>query len=238
MRFLHITDTHLSSVENNNTFEKIIDYINLNNKKLNIDQIIVTGDISDDGSTESYQKFFREIKKLNLSYNILHGNHDNYIKMMEISSKNGVDIGFEFITRNGWVIVSLDTVVEGEDYGSVSKNELEKLIEKINKYKNYKIALFMHHHIFAVGTPIVDACKLVNSGELLQSINGSSIKFIGTGHAHTLFQRRENGILISVAPAVCSQWINGTISPAKISNSGFNIISLDDDTHIETWLLD
>lgn len=238
MRFLHITDTHLSSVEYKNTFEKIIDYINLNKEKLNIDHIIVTGDISDDGSAQSYQEFFREIKKLNLSYNILYGNHDNYLEMMEISSKNGVDIGFEFTTRNGWAIVSLDTVVEGEDYGSVSKDELEKLIERINKYKNYNIALFMHHHIFEVGTPIVDACKLVNSSELLQSINGSSIKFIGTGHAHTLFQRRENGILISVAPAVCSQWINGTILPTKISNSGFNIISLNDDTHIETWLLD
>ena len=88
-----------------------------------------------------------------------------------------------------------------------------------------------------VGTPLVDVCKLVNADDLLNIFHDSPVKFIGTGHAHTLFQRKIGNILVSVSPALCSQWENGTSTVNIVNNSGFSIISFDEKIFIETHFI-
>ncbi len=82
MRVVHITDTHLfsdkNSVQAKKHYECFINTISYFNKKiLNVDSIIVTGDISHDGGTLSYEMFFKNMDSLGLPYAALPGNHDD-----------------------------------------------------------------------------------------------------------------------------------------------------------------
>ena len=84
---------------------------------------------------------------------------------------------------------------------------------------------------------LVDVGNLMNSEDLFDICHDGPVKFIGTGHAHTLFLRKIDNILVSVSPAICSQWENGTSTVSIVNNSGFNIISLNERVFIETHFI-
>lgn len=244
MRILHITDTHLFSDESSlqakihyDSFINFISYFNEYRKMLNVEHIIVTGDISHDGGTLSYELFFKNMDRLSLPYAILPGNHDdvgNLDAAMKVA-KNAVTV--EQLSNASWALFGLNSVVPGEDYGIIHKDALHKLREDVKGTTRENIAIFLHHHLIPVGTPLVDVCKLMNADDLLGICHDSPVKFIGTGHAHTLFQRTIENILVSVSPALCSQWENGTSTVNIVNNSGFSIISLDDNIFIETHFI-
>jgi len=240
MRILQITDLHLSPQENSqydNHFTSTIEFIRQRKATLNIDYIVVTGDISHEGQASSYQLFFDEMDKLDLLYSIIGGNHDNNKTLQACSSGRKNICNIESFSDSTWRLYSLDTVVNGEDYGFIPDHEILRLTSSLTAEKDQKIALFMHHHPLSVGTPLVDSCKLINADILLSLCQDYPIHFLGTGHAHTLSQQKLGHTLISVAPAVSSQWVNGTSEVKNIMASGFNIISLTDRVYTETHFI-
>jgi len=240
MRILQLTDLHLSSQNNNqydNHFTAAIRFIQQRKAELKIDGIVVTGDISHEGQVGSYRFFFDGMESLDLPYSVMPGNHDNHETLLSCSSARNKLRDIESFSNSTWYLSSLDTVVRGEDYGSISDSEILRLTASLTAVQDQKVALFMHHHPLSVGTPLVDSCKLRNPQALLTLCRDYPIHFLGTGHAHTLSQQRLGHTLISVAPAVSSQWVNGTSEVKNIMASGFNIISLTDRVYTETHFI-
>ncbi|MCW2478558.1 metallophosphoesterase family protein [Candidatus Symbiopectobacterium sp. NZEC135] len=244
MRVLHITDTHLFSDENSvqakihyENFINALSHFNANRNIFNVDRIIVTGDISHDGGTLSYELFFKNMDRLSLPYAVLPGNHDDieHLDAAMKAAKHAVTV--EQLSSASWALFGLNSVVPGEDYGVIRKETLYKLREDLTGTACENIAIFLHHHLIPVGTPLVDVCQLMNADDLLSICHDSPVKFIGTGHAHTLFQRKIGNILVSVSPALCSQWENGTSTVNVVNNSGFSIISFDENLFIETHFI-
>lgn len=240
MRILQLTDLHLSSQNNSqydNHFTAALNFIQQQQTELKIDCIVVTGDISHEGQVSSYRFFFDKMDSLDLPYSIMPGNHDNHETLQVCGSGRNKLRSIESFSNSAWSLYSLDTVVRGEDYGSISDSEILRLTSLLAAGKDQKIALFMHHHPLSVGTPLVDSCKLLNPKALLKLCRDYPVHFLGTGHAHTLSQQRLGHTLISVAPAVSSQWVNGTSEVEYIIASGFNIISLTDRVYTETHFI-
>lgn len=243
MRIIHLTDIHLSSNEDRrrdahfDNFLRVINFINHNKCSLGVDAIVVTGDISHDGGSYSYDVFFHEMIKLGIPFYLCHGNHDNKEKLYEVGIKYADDFKIEYLYNDNWLVLSIDTVVNNEDYGFVSKDELDKFERMVKLSPEKNIALFLHHHLIPVGTPIVDDCMLTNASEVLDVCKRLNVRFIGSGHAHTLFQRQLGDTLLSVSPAVCFQWENGTKEVNFIKNSGFSVVCLNDHVHVETWFI-
>ncbi|SMG55555.1 metallophosphoesterase family protein [Cedecea sp. NFIX57] len=243
MRIIQLSDIHLFSDEGElttihfNNFNRVVDFIIDNKHALNADFIIVTGDISHDGGLPSYDVFFNLMAKIGLPFYYLPGNHDNSINLCSSGVKHGAVSDTSLVYDEDWVVITIDSIFENEDFGFISNNSLRDLEHAANSAGGKNIALFMHHHLIPVGTPIVDDCMLRNASDVLELCLRLNIKFIGSGHAHTLFQRKIESALVSVCPAICSQWLNGTKEVNVVKNSGFNIVSLDDNIHIETWLI-
>ncbi len=240
MRILQLTDSHLSSENSSqydNHFTAAINFIQQRKAELKIDCIVVTGDISHEGQVSSYRFFFDEMDRLDLPYSIMPGNHDNHETLQVCGSGRNNLRNIESFSNSAWSLYSLDTVVRGEDYGAISDSEILRLSALLAAVKDQKIALFMHHHPLSVGTPLVDSCKLLNPKDLLKLCRDYPIHFVGTGHARTLSQQRLGHTLISVAPAISSQWVNGTREVKNIMVSGFNIISLTDKVYTETHFI-
>jgi Icc protein len=245
MRILQLTDIHLFSdasspaaVKNCASFDSVVSYILSHREQLNVDGIVVTGDISHDGSVESYRYFFSKMELLDIPYAYLLGNHDNAENVLlahqQQGGANNVDVCR--LSDSQWRILFVNSVVKGRDHGLISSQELNQLERQLSESER-KTAVFMHHHVQPVGTPLVDECMLLNGHELLSVCRRSGVRFIGSGHAHTLFQRKTGDILLSVSPAVCHQWENGATSVKIVENSGFSVISLADSLVIETFII-
>lgn len=243
MRIIQMSDIHLFSSEGElstihlNNLKRVVHFIIDNKTSLNADIIVVTGDISHDGGLLSYDIFFNLLGEIGLPFYYLPGNHDNPVNLRNSGFKHGVVSDTYLASNKDWIIITIDSTFKSEDFGFISNDILQKLEHAANSAGGKNIALFMHHHLIPVGTPIVDDCMLRNASDVLELCLKLNIKFIGSGHAHTLFQRKIDGLLVSVCPAICSQWQNGTEEVNVVKNSGFSIVSLDENIHIETWFI-
>lgn len=243
MRFIQLSDIHIFSEESKlalkhlANLEKVVDFIRLNLGKINACFIIVTGDISHDGGIVSYEKFFNVMKDISLPLYVFPGNHDDKKNLCSVYSKYGDNYDVKSFKDDEWRVISIDSVVDNEDYGIISRQEFESFEKEIGLSGNKKIAVLLHHHPISVGTPIVDDCMLINASELLDTCQRFNVRFIGSGHAHTLFQRKIANILVSVSPAICSQWKNGTKKVDSIDNSAFSVVSLGEHVRVEPWFI-
>ncbi|PHM50803.1 metallophosphoesterase family protein [Xenorhabdus miraniensis] len=246
MKVIHLTDIHLTrsreqkifDVNPYDNFDFVCEEILRIKSIIEIELIIVSGDISNDGEVDSYRYFLNKMESLNLPYLAILGNHDlkNNFDIALAEEKSKYIINSNEYNNRIWHFISVDTVVAGEDHGLISKDTLIELERKIIANSHYNIALFMHHHAIPVGIPIVDNCMLNNGKELLKLCEKYKVKFIGSGHAHTSRIWHHNTMTTCVAPAVVFQWLPGT-ETVKISKGfGFNVIDFSFDLSVTSCI--
>ncbi|PHM62141.1 metallophosphoesterase family protein [Xenorhabdus ishibashii] len=246
MKAIHLTDIHLTlnrdkrifNVNPYENFDFICEEIYRIKNITDIALIIVSGDITNDGDVDAYKYFLKKMESLKTPYIAILGNHDikNNFDIALAEEKTQYIIKSRQYKNKIWHIISVDTVVEGEDFGFISKDNLAELERKIIENSNFNIAIFMHHHAIPVGTPIVDSCMLNNGKELLALCEKYQVKLIGSGHAHTSRIWHHNTMVTSVAPAVVFQWLPG-IDTVEISKGfGFNIIDFSSDLSITSCI--
>lgn len=193
MKILQISDCHIRNNEEAlvygvNPRKRLKFIINkILDEEKNVDFIILTGDISDDGSIHSYQYVANLFEKMNKKIYFINGNHDIKKNMISaFSNKNFFHQLNELLIEN-WLFIGLDSCVEGKDHGFLSAQEMqrfESLIYKANKF-NYNCVVITHHHPIFVGTPMIDDCPIRNGSELIDIIEKNiHIKLLITGHVH------------------------------------------------------
>lgn len=240
MRLLHLTDLHISkdpSADENVRFEKALSFISKNKEAINCKGIVVTGDVTHHGEQECYAYFFSQMDRLQIPYHVFHGNHDDPHNMQHLLHQALYYRDLSQLSDNNWSLVRVNTVVPGEDYGLISDSELRMLERTLQSQRDKKFALFLHHHPVKVGTPLVDSCMLQNAHDFLSLCMDYNVQLIAAGHAHTPSQQRSGQIFISIAPALCYQWENGTAEVRKSSVSGFSVVSLSERVHSETYFI-
>mgnify|MGYP005679953443 FL=1 len=147
-KLIHLSDLHLVSpgtltsrvLDTNAILEETINEIaNKIEYFGQIDALVVTGDISDDGSLESYISAYEKLGKLNVPVLAIPGNHDLRIPMRKIFHE---DVEFSTSsTQFDWafqheetLIIGLDTLVEGENFGLLEKESLDFLSKYLSKF--------------------------------------------------------------------------------------------------------
>jgi len=170
MRILHLSDTHLDRVDGPNghgvnardSLRRILDACR---EVQNIDVVVVTGDIADDGSREAYADaleliggFVRE-RRVPAIFST--GNHDERQAFMDVlgsghvgttgtgqptdmlSSAHGERTAVSHVA--GYRIVTLDSLVPGKGYGRISGAQLVWLREVLAEPAPNGTILAFHH---------------------------------------------------------------------------------------------
>jgi Icc protein len=246
MKAIQITDTHLFAddeleifgVKSNQTFKNVIDRI-INDDMHNADMIFLTGDISQDETTESYQKIIGHLSQINIPVYWIPGNHDNLGLMAASFQKAKHFIRGRQLTSNNWHLIFLNTKIEGREDGYLAQSELTMLRKEISKCTpNKKIAIIMHHHPAPVGTPLIDNYILANANDFWEIVTGKNIEVIICGHVHGDYQFTFNGIQIESSPATCLQWEKGTKDLKIDKKIGYKVYHFNSDGYessAKTW---
>lgn len=205
-----ITDTHIVE-ESDNRFvankirlEKVIKRINNLNPKPHL--VIHTGDITDNGTLESYNIAKSFLDRLEMPYYLTAGNHDNFSHMKSVFTNQRFKV-YKFantiIKYPNSNIIILDTSVLGKVYGKLCEAQIAWLKDKLDATKNNYI--FMHHYPINVHDKISNTIALKDVAKFA-SILDKNVKAIFCGHYHNTAISLFNGIPCFVSPSVVTQF--------------------------------
>ena len=171
-----------------------------------LDLLLVTGDLSQDGSAESYAYLARQFDDIDVATFWLPGNHDALDTMREHFTGNQIDAAKHILIAD-WQIVMLDSTISGEVHGRVSENQLQFLSDCLQAYPEKHGLVCLHHQALETGSLWIDEKGLLDADRLREKISRhDNVRGVLWGHVHQETQRTIDGIEWMSTPSSCVQF--------------------------------
>jgi len=211
-----------------------------------IDAVVFTGDLTQDHSELSYQRFREAVNnaKITVPFYSLAGNHDE-VELLNKFLAVKPFVEQKVIEKRNWQIILINSKTSTPK-GEVNTSELSWLQQVTNSNKHQ--LLMMHHHPVNVNY-FIDNDHLQKKAVFWQTINQlNSIKMIACGHVHqtlTLEPRQfsnseggpafEQSIPVYTCPATSIQFDqNASTIKATNEHGGYRVFHLFDDGSFTT----
>ena len=177
-----------------------------------LDAVLVTGDISDDGSPESYALARTQLERLGLPLFVVPGNHDSREPFREAFSNLSSMPKEGFIDWAGTVedtrIIGVDTLVAGQGAGLLRQESLNFLAAELSRAINSAVVVILHHPPLRTGIQFMDEIGLKNPADLAQILEQTNADVsVLAGHVHGVHHGRIGGYSVLTAPSVCSGFV-------------------------------
>lgn len=227
---LHLSDTHLDRTDSPNSYgvnswRSLRQMLSDLQHVRNIDVVVVSGDIADDGSRDAYQAARRFVgdfagaRKIPTIYST--GNHDERLAFTQVLSSGHLDAGGQDRAQSvissvegeraavslvdGRRFVTLDSLVPGKAYGLISKAQLLWLAKVLQVPAPKGTVLVFHHPPITLDVEVQRALGLQNSSELADAIRGTDVQLILCGHFHMQIFGYLHGTAVWVTPGVINR---------------------------------
>jgi 3',5'-cyclic AMP phosphodiesterase CpdA len=175
--------------------------------------LVFTGDLSDDGTPESYEELRRLVlpvaERLGAVVIWGNGNHDSRTAFRSVllgaSATRGTDEGplNQVHDVEGLRVLWLDTTVPGADHGEVAPASLEWLAGQLEEPAANGTIVGMHHAPLPVVQDMAASWELHGQAELAAVLAGSGVRAILAGHYHQSSFGTFAGIPVHAATSVC-----------------------------------
>ncbi|RFF26773.1 MULTISPECIES: metallophosphoesterase [unclassified Wenzhouxiangella] len=179
---------------------------------LSPDTIVLSGDVSEDGSPESYWRMGGFVRDLAPRIAWIPGNHDERGVMAEVFDELDFEAG-PLIEDGGWQIALLDSAWPNRPEGELTEKRLAGLE---NLAEDKPALVFVHHQPLAVGSPWIDKYPLIEPARLWERLAGKPVKAVAFGHVHQIFEGEHDGVACLSAPSTAA---NGVREAPKFSPS-------------------
>jgi 3',5'-cyclic-AMP phosphodiesterase len=168
------------------------------------DMLLLTGDLSQDGSAESYERVQGLLSPLEIPTYWLPGNHDQ-VEVMERSLTEFIaDKSFRC---GGWQFVLLNSQDPGCVHGRLTSESLNWLDRQLTQNSDIPTLVSMHHPPFTVNSTWLDTSTLQNAAELLEVLDRhSQVRLVVFGHIHQEFQHQRKAVTYLGTPSTCIQF--------------------------------
>jgi len=216
---LQITDIHfrekvngtIYGVETQILFEKTFAQLKQELKQTGraIDLLLATGDISQDGSPESYQRFHQFLEDLEVPCYYLQGNHDYAQPMIDQFGSDRVApcVVSEQGLGSPWNIILLNSSVEDQVGGHYSAEQLAYLEKTLSEDKESPTMLCFHHHAMPINCEWLDKQVIDNADEFFRIVDQfNNIKLCIYGHVHQDRRDERKGVPYYASPSTCAQF--------------------------------
>lgn len=199
------------------------------------DQVVVTGDISQDETAASYGLAAQVLSRLDAPWCWLPGNHDQPALMAEWQALPAeLDLGH-------WRALLLDTHVSGQPHGELGETALDALGARLAADDRPTLVV-MHHQPLAVGSAWIDAIGLIDHDAFWQVLSPHRhVQAVFCGHVHQAFHGvrvlGDSALPVYGCPATSDQFLPGVddFVVDEASRPGYRLIDLGDET-LTTWV--
>ena len=176
------------------------------NQPNSIDLLLLTGDLTDRGDRESFEKTAEMLAECPFPVRALVGNHDSREELLSAFPETPSEDGFihYVIKQEGLRIVCLDTFEPGRHGGAFCEKRKEWLSGQLAAHPDTPTVIFMHHPPVLSGVDWMDPAPDEN---WIRNFTGSveghdQILSIHCGHLHRPIHTSFHGIPLGVTPSV------------------------------------
>ncbi len=200
--------------------------------------LLLTGDLSQDKSVESYHLLQTLISELGIPAAAIPGNHDNPQIMQTVFDPSIITTANE-LAIGGWRLMLLNSSVPQQVSGKIEKYELERLAHRLSNETDMPVMIALHHPPVALGSTWLDKVGLENADELNTILyNSKQTRVAIFGHAHQVYYTKIRQIAYFCTPSTCRQFLPASAEFAlDILPPAYRVLKLypdgDFQTHIE-----
>ena len=239
---LQITDTHIvpegalvsGRLDTFAALTRLIERITSIQHQIDaIDAILISGDLSDNGSPESYDRIKSLLEPLGLPLLMIPGNHDARAPMRAtFCDQFAADGPLDWVQKIGdLTVIGLDTLVEGAREGTLAPSSLAFLKTQLKNAKDAPVLLAMHHPPFQTGVKFLDDIGLTNRDAFCELLadHAGPLRII-CGHIHSMTVADVGGHVAISAPSPCS-----TFAYDRRADAPVGFMSLEDGCLLHKW---
>ncbi len=242
LELVQITDSHLFGdaqgkllgLETRYSLERVVDQVLAERPR--VDLMLATGDLSQDGSLDSYRLFRERTACIEAAQRWCPGNHDDRQAMRAATQDS--DLMNPVLDLPGWRVILLDSLVEGAVFGQLDAAQLELLDLALQQAGDRHCLVCLHHHPVSIGSRWMDAIGLRNAEALFDILDRhGQVRAILWGHVHQSFEQVRNGVRLLSSPSTCVQFEPGS-EDFQIGNQapGYRWLRLYADGRVETGI--
>ncbi|WP_166357923.1 3',5'-cyclic-AMP phosphodiesterase [Pseudomonas akapageensis] len=170
-----------------------------------VDLLLATGDLSQDGTQESYRRFRQLTAQIPAPARWLCGNHDERAQMAEVAA--GSDLLQPVVDIGNWRITLLDSAVPGSVPGYLDDDQLQLLAQSLSETPERHHLICFHHQPVPIDCAWMDPIGLRNPHALFDVLDRfPQVRALLWGHIHQELDRERNGVRLLASPSTCIQF--------------------------------
>ncbi len=212
---VQLTDSHLFAnaggkllgMDTGDSLQRVVDLVLA--EQPCIDLMLATGDLSQDGSLASYERFRALCTRIEAPSRWCPGNHDELTAMQQATQ--GSDLMGPVLDIGAWRVILLDTLVPGEVFGQLRQAQLDMLDQALAEAPQRHHLICLHHHPVSIGSRWMDGIGLRNRDALFEVVDRHpAVKALLWGHIHQEFDGSRNGVRLLATPSTGVQFTPGS----------------------------
>lgn len=171
------------------------------------DLLLLSGDLANAGDVPTYRRLNQALQATGIPYVVMAGNHDDRAALREAFPEQpwaGDPLCCQRRDCGAGLLLCLDTLVPGQEYGQFSPDHLAWLEQAAESGR--PTLLCLHHPPFAVGIAGMDAIRCGGAAELTKWLVGRpEVEALLCGHVHRFVSTTFAGRPALVAPSPAHQ---------------------------------
>jgi len=230
-----LTNNASENIRGFNTVESLKNVVKaIQEKNPAFDIIIVSGDISQTCTEESYALFVSILKPLGKPVYCIPGNHDDASLLQRFFPDTPTDT-ISVVEQNSSRIILVNTQLKHQQYGFISSDNLKRIIDTLESSNKIHL-LALHHPPLSIGSQWMDDIGLKNGAELLKYVEGfENLKLILYGHVHQEIKTNHRHIQIFATPSTCYQFLPESENTVYDDRApGYRLVKINDNGTIES----
>ncbi len=209
IKIIQITDCHLGdsngdkllSMNPDESLQDVLSLIKTNHPES--DLAVVTGDLANDPTLACYDRLNTILSKQLSPFIWLPGNHDKPEYMVQAAAAPNQRLR----VVGNWLIVMLDSHVDGQIHGNLSEPELRFLKQSLEDNPDKHVMICMHHQPVPIGSQWMDNYIVRNAQDFWALVKPfDHVKVVLWGHVHQEFDEEYEGTRLLATPSTCIQF--------------------------------
>ncbi|WP_028694996.1 3',5'-cyclic-AMP phosphodiesterase [Pseudomonas cremoricolorata] len=236
---VQLTDPHLFAdpaggllgVNTRDTLRHVVQQVR--REQAQIDLLLCTGDLSQDGSAASYAAFAELTDGLAPLSRWLPGNHD----APQVMAAIGQHTLIQAVTDIGaWRVLMLNSAVAGATHGLLADDQLALLDQALGAAGDRHCLVCLHHQPVDIGCAWIAPIGLRNAEQLFAVLaRHVQVRALLWGHIHQPWDERRNGVRLLATPSTCIQFAAASEAfQVSEESPGYRWLRLHDDGSIDT----